>query len=75
MTVDEGVMQINGAGFPEPFEPEQFHFHWGKDDTQGSEHTIDGKKYPMEVWNIFQDNYMAENSYKIFYRIFGNSLP
>jgi len=27
----------------------QFHFHWGKDDTQGSEHTVNGREFPMEV--------------------------
>lgn len=27
----------------------QFHFHWGRDSTQGSEHTIDGVRYPMEL--------------------------
>lgn len=27
----------------------QFHFHWGKDSSRGSEHTIDGKRYPLEL--------------------------
>ncbi|KAK3893617.1 hypothetical protein Pcinc_002570, partial [Petrolisthes cinctipes] len=27
----------------------QFHFHWGADDTRGSEHTVDGKVYPAEL--------------------------
>ncbi|KAK3883751.1 hypothetical protein Pcinc_011946, partial [Petrolisthes cinctipes] len=27
----------------------QFHFHWGSDSTLGSEHTIDGVRYPMEL--------------------------
>ncbi|MCL4154363.1 UNVERIFIED_CONTAM: hypothetical protein GTU68_010417 [Idotea baltica] len=27
----------------------QFHFHWGIDSTQGSEHTIDGVRYPLEL--------------------------
>ena len=27
----------------------QFHLHWGSDDNQGSEHTMDGVRYPMEV--------------------------
>ncbi|KAG7272295.1 hypothetical protein CRUP_014180 [Coryphaenoides rupestris] len=33
----------------------QFHFHWGASDNHGSEHTIDGTKYPAELhlvhWN------------------------
>ena len=27
----------------------QIHFHWGPDDNSGSEHTIDGQKFPAEV--------------------------
>jgi len=27
----------------------QFHFHWGCDNSSGSEHTVDGKSYPMEL--------------------------
>lgn len=27
----------------------QFHFHWGGDSSMGSEHTIDGVRYPMEL--------------------------
>ncbi|XP_064118008.1 carbonic anhydrase 2-like isoform X1 [Macrobrachium nipponense] len=27
----------------------QFHFHWGGDSSLGSEHTIDGVRYPMEL--------------------------
>ena len=33
----------------------QFHAHWGADDAQGSEHTVNGKMYPAELhlvhWN------------------------
>jgi len=28
---------------------EQLHFHWGSHDQQGSEHTINGRSFPMEV--------------------------
>lgn len=27
----------------------QLHFHWGSKDTQGSEHRIEGKQFPMEM--------------------------
>ena len=27
----------------------QLHFHWGSDDTKGSEHTYSGKMYPIEM--------------------------
>ena len=31
----------------------QFHFHWGSSDDQGSEHTVDKKKYAAEVRYTF----------------------
>jgi hypothetical protein len=31
------------------FKAAQFHFHWGNDNTRGSEHTYNGKTYPAEV--------------------------
>lgn len=27
----------------------QFHFHWGNTSQQGSEHTVDGREFPMEM--------------------------
>jgi len=27
----------------------QLHFHWGANDARGSEHTVDGKEYPLEL--------------------------
>ena len=40
---------ITGGSLPATYKVAQFHFHWGADDTKGSEHQLDGKKYPMEV--------------------------
>ncbi|CAL4062774.1 unnamed protein product [Meganyctiphanes norvegica] len=34
----------------------QLHFHWGGDSSQGSEHTIDGVRYPLEMHIV---NYKA----------------
>ena len=28
---------------------QQFHFHWGRDDTEGSEHTVDGDQFSAEI--------------------------
>ena len=27
----------------------QLHWHWGSDSSKGSEHTMNGKEYPLEV--------------------------
>ncbi|KAI1292001.1 Carbonic anhydrase [Halotydeus destructor] len=31
------------------FQFEQLHFHWGPNDKVGSEHTINGNRYPLEI--------------------------
>jgi len=37
------------GGLPGKFVFLQLHFHWGPNGNEGSEHTIDNKKYPLEV--------------------------
>uniref|UniRef100_A0A182Q8E8 Carbonic anhydrase n=1 Tax=Anopheles farauti TaxID=69004 RepID=A0A182Q8E8_9DIPT len=32
---------------------EQLHFHWGPNDSMGSEHVIDGKRYSMEAHLVY----------------------
>uniref|UniRef100_A0A3P8WYR6 Carbonic anhydrase n=1 Tax=Cynoglossus semilaevis TaxID=244447 RepID=A0A3P8WYR6_CYNSE len=42
--------KISGGGLPEEYESLQFHLHWGNGSSvPGSEHTVDGKRYPMEL--------------------------
>merc|ERR1740123_315817 len=42
---------IMGGRLPagERFDFLQMHWHWGSDSSKGSEHTIDGKEYPIEI--------------------------
>jgi len=40
---------ISGAMLPSLYYIEQLHFHWGKHSDLGSEHTIDNKRYPLEM--------------------------
>lgn len=40
---------ISGSNFKEKYNLIQFHFHWGFNPYQGSEHKLDGNKYPLEV--------------------------
>ncbi|KAL1132590.1 hypothetical protein AAG570_010542 [Ranatra chinensis] len=43
----------------------QLHFHWGPDDEQGSEHTLDGQKLPLEMHVIFFNSiYMTQDDAK-----------
>lgn len=48
----EGEIEVSGGGLDGTYSALQFHFHWGQTDFTnhpGSEHTVDGHRYPMEV--------------------------
>lgn len=47
---------ISGGGLPNSYKAVQFHLHWGNNGGPGSEHTIDGEQYPMEVSNLALQN-------------------
>ena len=49
MLDDTHSHRIKGAGLPGTYRIAQLHFHWGSDNNKGSEHTIDGNAYPLEV--------------------------
>ncbi|XP_051523970.1 carbonic anhydrase 4-like isoform X1 [Myxocyprinus asiaticus] len=40
---------VSGGNLKEIYKAVQFHLHWGTDGGPGSEHTIDGEQYPMEL--------------------------
>merc|ERR1712154_516346 len=40
---------LSGGPLSSDYKVLQLHFHWGSDNTKGSEHYYDGKAYPMEV--------------------------
>ena len=42
-------MYFLGASLPNSYNFEQLHFHWGNNSNEGSEHEIDGKRYPLEM--------------------------
>ncbi|XP_043563439.1 carbonic anhydrase 7 [Chiloscyllium plagiosum] len=48
---------VSDGPLENPYKLKQFHFHWGRRGSQGSEHTVDGKSYPGEVikpWDVPQ---------------------
>lgn len=46
---------ISGGGLVGTFRAVQFHFHFGSDGDQGSEHTLDGEQYPAEMHIVHYD--------------------
>ncbi|XP_070212140.1 carbonic anhydrase 3-like isoform X2 [Littorina saxatilis] len=62
-----GDLRVNGGGLRSEYKVLQFHFHWGSDNTQGSEHTISGVPYPMEMhvvtYNVHYDNFTNALNY------------
>lgn len=45
-----GRLSVSGGGLSGVYDGLQFHLHWGNlSSGPGSEHTVDGKRYPMEV--------------------------
>ncbi|TDH04670.1 hypothetical protein EPR50_G00135210 [Perca flavescens] len=47
---------ISGGGLPTTYKAVQFHMHWGNKGGPGSEHTIDGERYPMELHIVHMKN-------------------
>lgn len=54
-------MQIRGSDYKEEFKLLQFHFHWGENMYQGSEHYLNYEKYPLEVDRISQISLSIKN--------------
>ncbi|CAL4140384.1 unnamed protein product, partial [Meganyctiphanes norvegica] len=40
---------VNDGGLPGEYTFAQYHFHWGADSSKGSEHTINGVQFPLEM--------------------------
>lgn len=49
VTLNSGI-SISGGGLSGAYDSLQFHLHWGNGSSvPGSEHTVNGKRYPMEL--------------------------
>ncbi|XP_060064364.1 carbonic anhydrase 15-like [Ylistrum balloti] len=45
-----GDLIVSGGGLPgNSYKMAQLHFHWGHDNSEGSEHVYNGRPYPMEM--------------------------
>ncbi|XP_076460414.1 carbonic anhydrase 2-like isoform X2 [Babylonia areolata] len=49
VTYSDGNLLVGGGGLGSRYKVVQFHFHWGANNSVGSEHTIDGQPFPMEM--------------------------
>ncbi|XP_065682508.1 carbonic anhydrase 1-like isoform X1 [Hydra vulgaris] len=49
-------LTLEAAGLVNRFILHEVHFHFGCESDRGSEHHINGKKYPLEVQFVFWDN-------------------
>lgn len=48
------LVRLTGGGLPGQYRAAQFHFHWGGLGRPGSEHTINGERFPMEVREVMR---------------------
>uniref|UniRef100_A0A4W4DWL9 Carbonic anhydrase n=1 Tax=Electrophorus electricus TaxID=8005 RepID=A0A4W4DWL9_ELEEL len=47
---------VSGGNLQGIYNAVQFHFHWGEKGGPGSEHTLDGEQYPMELHIVHMRN-------------------
>nr|XP_057918507.1 uncharacterized protein LOC131109947 isoform X2 [Doryrhamphus excisus]XP_057918508.1 uncharacterized protein LOC131109947 isoform X2 [Doryrhamphus excisus] len=47
--LNEGMVEVSGGGLGHVYSTLQLHFHWGSSSQGGSEHTMDSKRFHMEV--------------------------
>lgn len=61
--IPNSKVSISGGGLPGKYNFAQMHFHWGKNDNEGSEHMIGNKFYPAEVNLKYSSYLMFMNTY------------
>lgn len=54
--------RVSGGDLGSTFKAAQFHFHWGNDNTRGSEHTYNGMTYPAELHVVHYNTKYADIS-------------
>ena len=59
MTFPARVYNVSGGGLTGVYTTVQFHFHWGPDNSVGSEHTVNGKEYAAEVRKRFSPHFYS----------------
>nr|ACJ64663.1 hypothetical protein A030-E11 [Acropora millepora] len=49
------LSELSGGPLAKKYKFEQFHFHWGDKDSEGSEHRVNGKMYSAELHFVHWD--------------------
>jgi hypothetical protein len=64
--------QLAGGGLVAgKYDFRQLHFHWGANDTRGSEHAIEGRQYPIEVSPQPNKSHVRKNIFLRHFSIHG----
>jgi len=53
---NDNDLWFTGGGIEGIFSFVNFHLHWGRNDRHGSEHEIDGQRFPAEAHFVFKNN-------------------
>ncbi|KAF4085393.1 hypothetical protein AMELA_G00117470 [Ameiurus melas] len=72
--LDDQKMSVSGGGLQNTYNSKEFHFHWGNGSSfSGSEHTVDGRQYAMEmhIVNIRADVSVASADESTAYAVLG----
>merc|ERR1719347_836456 len=54
---------LSGGPLGDEYQILQLHFHWGPNDNEGSEHTLDGLRYPMEMHIVHRNMRLNDNEF------------
>ena len=65
---DNRVPLLSGGPLKSKYQFEQLHFHWGLNDKEGSEHTINRRSSAMEMHVLFRNTQYDDTAEATNYR-------
>lgn len=71
VTLGSEVEILIGQGDVMYYKANQLHWHWGAMDSRGSEHTMEGRRYPLEGHLVFYNSYDYEDFSVAVHRVGG----